>query len=56
MAKVRYLQSTHDSFRGDEKEIDDRCAKVLWLLGKVEYISEKRAGGRRSKKISTEKD
>jgi len=56
MAKVIYLKSTHDSFRGEEKEIDDQCARVLWLLGKVEYISEKRAGGRRSKKNRTEKD
>lgn len=56
MAKIRYLQSTHDSFRGDEKVIDDQCARVLWLLGKVEYISEKRAGGRGIKKNRTEKD
>lgn len=50
MAKIRYLQRTHDSFPGDEKSVNDQCAKVLVLLGNAEYISNKRAGGRSNNK------
>jgi prolyl-tRNA editing enzyme YbaK/EbsC (Cys-tRNA(Pro) deacylase) len=39
MAKIRYLQRTHDSIPGDVKAVDDRCAKVLVLLGKAEYCT-----------------
>lgn len=49
MAKIRYLQRTHDSNPGDEKFVDDPCARVLVLLGKAEYISGKRAGGAKKK-------
>ncbi|CCJ79049.1 hypothetical protein VG539_003683 [Cronobacter muytjensii] len=49
MAKIRYLQRTHDSKPGDEKTVDDQCARVLVLLGKAEYIGAKRAGGGKKK-------
>ncbi|MEB7063952.1 hypothetical protein NA876_17540 [Escherichia coli] len=50
MAKIRYLQRTHDARPGDEKIVDDRCARVLVLLGKAEYSGGgKRAGGGRRK-------
>jgi hypothetical protein len=50
MAKIRYLQRTHDSSPDDEKDVGDQCAKVLVLLGKAEYITARRAGGRGRKK------
>lgn len=51
MAKIRYLQRTHNSNPGDEKTVDDQCARVLVLLGKAEYIGGKRAvAGRKNNK------
>lgn len=44
MAKIRYLQRTHDSRPGDEKTVDDACARVLVLLGMAEYSGTRRAG------------
>lgn len=52
MAKIRYFQRTHDSKAGEEKTVDDPCARVLVLLGKAENIGAKRAGGRGNKKNS----
>lgn len=49
MAKIRYLQRTHDSVPGDEKNVNARCARVLVLLGKAEYISNERADGSKKK-------
>jgi len=49
MAKIRYLQRTHDSRPGDEKNVNGQCARVLVLLGKAEYASGKRAGGGKKK-------
>ncbi|MEH4799184.1 hypothetical protein [Atlantibacter hermannii] len=49
MAKIRYLQSTHDSNPGDEKTVNDQCARVLVLLGKAEYTGIRRAGGGKKK-------
>lgn len=49
MAKIRYLQRTHDSMPGDEKNVDDQCARVLVLLDKAEYTGGKRAGGGKKK-------
>jgi len=49
MAKIRYLQRTHDSQPGDEKTVNDQCARVLVLLGKAEYTSIRRAGGGKKK-------
>jgi len=49
MAKIRYLQRTHDSRPGDEKTVDDSCARVLVLLGMAEYTGAKRAGGGKKK-------
>jgi len=49
MAKIRYLQRTHDAKPGDEKSVGDQCARVLVLLGKAEYISGKRHGGGKKK-------
>ncbi|UUX52698.1 hypothetical protein NUG39_14310 [Citrobacter youngae] len=50
MAKIRYLQRTHDSESGDVKTVDDRCARVLVLLGKAEYFTGARTGGKKNKK------
>ena len=50
MAKIRYLQRTHDSIAGDIKAVDDRCARVLVLLGKAEYFTEVNARVRKNKR------
>lgn len=50
MAKIKYLQRTHDSLPGDEKDVNDQCAKVLVLLGKAKYLTGCRTGGRGRKK------
>ena len=55
MAKIRYLQRTHDSLPSDEKDVSDQCAKVLVLLGIAEFIPERRAGGQKKKKANVEK-
>jgi len=49
MAKIRYLQRTHDSMPGDKKTVDDQCARVLVLLSKAEYTGARRAGGGKKK-------
>jgi len=49
MAKIRYLKRTHDSFPGDEKTVNDQCARVLVLLHKAEYISGKKPGRQKKK-------
>nr|WP_225738859.1 hypothetical protein [Citrobacter amalonaticus] len=49
MAKIRYLQRTHDSLPGDEKIVNDQCARVLVLLHKAEYISGKKPGRQKKK-------
>nr|WP_227660070.1 hypothetical protein [Hafnia alvei] len=54
MAKIRYLQRTHDSLPSDEKDVSDQCAKVLVLLGIAEFIPERRAGGQKKKKANVE--
>lgn len=55
MARIKYLQRTHDSLPGDEKTVNDQCAKVLVLLGKAEFITGRRAGvqGSKNKKDKT---
>lgn len=54
MAKIRYLQRTHDSLPGDEKIVNDQCANVLVLLHKAEYVAGKKAGGPKKKKVNSE--
>lgn len=54
MAKIRYLQRTHDSLPGDEKIVNDQCAKVLVLLHKAEYVTGKKAGGPKKEKVNAE--
>nr|WP_249226305.1 hypothetical protein [Entomohabitans teleogrylli] len=54
MAKIRYLQSTHDSMPGDEKIVNDQCAKVLVLLHKAEYMTGKKVGRQKKKKVNAE--
>ena len=51
MAKIRYLQRTHDSLPGDEKIVNDQCAKVLVLLHKAEYVTGKKLVDRKRKKL-----
>ena len=36
--------NAHDSVTGDVKTVDDRCARVLVLLGKAEYFTEVTTG------------
>ncbi|HFK5751247.1 TPA: hypothetical protein ACG0LX_000387 [Enterobacter ludwigii] len=50
MAKIRYLRRTHDSLAGDVKDVDDRCARVLVLLGKAEYFTGVTAGVSKNKR------
>jgi len=52
MAKIRYLQRTHDSKTGDEKTVDEQCARVLVLLGKAEYLTLQSNAGRGRKKVN----
>ncbi|HBD0015879.1 TPA: hypothetical protein KFR66_003928 [Escherichia coli] len=54
MAKIRYLQRTHDLLPGDEKLVNDQCAKVLVLLKKAEYVTGRKAGVRKNKKENAE--
>nr|WP_245248515.1 hypothetical protein [Yokenella regensburgei] len=49
MAIIRYLQHTHDSAPGDEKDVDEPCARVLVLLCKAEYVVSRRSGGGKRK-------
>nr|WP_140405922.1 hypothetical protein [Escherichia coli] len=39
MAKIRYLQGTHDARAGDIRDVAQPCAEVLVRLGKAEYIT-----------------
>ena len=40
MAKIRYLQGTHDARAGDIRDVAQPCAEVLVRLGKAEYITD----------------
>ncbi|MCD4102378.1 hypothetical protein KX407_27635 [Escherichia coli] len=42
MAKIRYLQGTHDARAGDIRDVAQPCAEVLVRLGKAEYISKRK--------------
>ena len=42
MAKIRYLQGTHDARAGDIRDVAQPCAEVLVRLGKAEYITVRR--------------
>ncbi|MGX8939424.1 hypothetical protein ACWWJF_20805 [Symbiopectobacterium sp. Eva_TO] len=50
MAKIRYLQRTHAPVPGDVKAVDNRCAKVLVLLGKADYFTGARTDGKKNKR------
>ncbi|EOC9159611.1 TPA: hypothetical protein ACU6DY_005281, partial [Escherichia coli] len=39
MAKIQYLQGTHDARAGDIRDVAQPCAEVLVRLGKAEYIT-----------------
>ncbi|MCZ7839702.1 hypothetical protein LRB91_12850 [Leclercia adecarboxylata] len=54
MAKIRYLQRTHDSLPGDEKIVNDQCARVLVLLKKAEYVTSTKAGAQKKRKVKAE--
>ncbi|UHD09215.1 hypothetical protein LUW93_16495 [Klebsiella oxytoca] len=54
MAKIRYLQRTHDSLPGDEKIVNDQCARVLVLLKKAEYVASRKAGAQKKRKVKAE--
>ncbi|EOU4924951.1 TPA: hypothetical protein J1540_004033 [Escherichia coli] len=41
MAKIRYLQGTHDARTGDIRDVAQPCAEVLVRLRKAEYIRER---------------
>ncbi|MBL5911235.1 hypothetical protein JBO42_04040 [Enterobacter asburiae] len=49
MAKIRYLQRTHDSKPGDVKCVDDRCAAILVTLEKAEYFVERQSSNHKKK-------
>jgi hypothetical protein len=49
MAIIRYLQYTHDSAPGDEKDVAEPCARVLVLLKLAEYVASRRSGGGKRK-------
>ena len=42
MAKIQYLQGTHDARAGDIRDVAQPCAEVLVRLGKAEYITARR--------------
>jgi len=54
MAKIRYLQRTHDSWPGDEKIVNDQCARVLVLLKKAEYVTSRKSAAQKNKKFKAE--
>ncbi|TKT45650.1 hypothetical protein DXX73_024115 [Escherichia coli] len=47
MAKIRYLQGTHDARAGDIRDVAQPCAEVLVRLGKAEYITVRRPAGQK---------
>ncbi|EMY0752042.1 hypothetical protein AAH726_005022, partial [Escherichia coli] len=49
MAKIRYLQGTHDARAGDIRDVAQPCAEVLVRLGKAEYITVRRPAGQKKK-------
>ncbi|WP_045148991.1 hypothetical protein [Escherichia coli] len=50
MAKIRYLQGTHDARAGDIRDVAQPCAEVLVRLGKAEYITVLRPAGQKKKR------
>ncbi|EKH7480543.1 hypothetical protein O9K80_005550 [Escherichia coli] len=49
MAKIRYLQGTHDARPGDIRDVTQPCAEVLVRLRKAEYITARRPAGQKKK-------
>ncbi|EGE7528468.1 hypothetical protein HI468_005358, partial [Escherichia coli] len=49
MAKIRYLQGTHDARPGDIRDVAQPCAEVLVRLRKAEYITARRPAGQKKK-------
>ncbi|EKR5712359.1 hypothetical protein AB3H13_03100 [Escherichia coli] len=49
MAKIRYLQGTHDARPGDIRDVAQPCAEVLVRLGKAEYITARCPAGQKKK-------
>ncbi|WP_001063111.1 hypothetical protein [Escherichia coli] len=49
MAKIRYLQGTHDARPGDIRDVAQPCAEVLVRLRKAEYITARRPVGQKKK-------
>ncbi|EEC9558880.1 TPA: hypothetical protein ACQZE1_005222 [Escherichia coli] len=49
MAKIRYLQGTHDGRAGDIRDVAQPCAEVLVRLRKAEYITARRPAGQKKK-------
>ncbi|MDT8480899.1 hypothetical protein, partial [Escherichia coli] len=47
MAKIQYLQGTHDARAGDIRDVAQPCAEVLVRLGKAEYITVRRPAGQK---------
>lgn len=54
MTRIRYLQMTHDAAPGDVRDVDGRCARVLVLLGKAEYLPAVKRPPRKPRSRSTE--
>ena len=50
MAKLRYLQGTHDARAGDIRDGAQPGAEVLVRLGKAEYITVRRPAGQKKKR------
>ena len=50
MAKIQYLQGTHDARAGDIRDVAQPCAEVLVRLGKAEYITARRPAGQKKKR------
>ncbi|QWV74504.1 hypothetical protein KQ217_00020 [Escherichia coli O170:H18] len=50
MAKIRYLQGTHDARAGDIRDVAQSCAEVLVRLRKAEYITERRPVNQKKKR------
>ncbi len=50
MAKIRYLQGTHDARAGDIRDVAQPCAEVLVRSGKAEYITARRPAGQKKKR------
>ncbi|EHX2332210.1 hypothetical protein K3U38_005189 [Escherichia coli] len=49
MAKIRYLQGTHDGRAGDIRDVAQPCVEVLVRLRKAEYITARRPAGQKKK-------